>query len=239
MKRKTTEKTDVYYNPYNVINTVIDFVDKANERIDACVDYTRPSLLFDIEVLKKTFVDAKKRGIKLRYVTEITSENMSYCKELISTINVDELRHLDGIKSNLYVSEKEYVSPATFHEKGKPASHIVYSNVKEVVEQGQYIFETLWSKAVTAEQRIREIEEGLIRYETRIIDNSDEIIKEISSLTTNSNELATCLTSGGIHYSHKYFFDIKKKLLDKQKRGEHKGIRYITNIDNENVHEYD
>jgi signal transduction histidine kinase len=30
MKRKTTEKTDVYYNPYNVINTVIEFIDKAN-----------------------------------------------------------------------------------------------------------------------------------------------------------------------------------------------------------------
>ncbi|MGA8564618.1 MAG: HAMP domain-containing sensor histidine kinase, partial [Nitrososphaeraceae archaeon] len=39
----------------------------------------------------------------------------------------------------------------------------------------------------------------------------------------------------GLHYSHKYFFDIKKKLLDKQKKGEHKGIRYITNIDNDNV----
>jgi hypothetical protein len=34
-------------------------------------------------------------------------------------------------------------------------------NVREVVEQGQYIFDTLWNKAIPAEQRIREIEEGL------------------------------------------------------------------------------
>lgn len=67
------------------------------------------------------------------------------------------------------------------------------------------------------------------------MDNSEEIIKEISRLTTDSNELATCLTSGGIHYSHKYYFDIKKKLLEKQKRGEHKGIRYITYIDHQNL----
>jgi signal transduction histidine kinase len=33
--------------------------------------------------------------------------------------------------------------------------------VKEVVEQGQYIFDTLWNKAIPAEQRIREIEEGI------------------------------------------------------------------------------
>ena len=36
-----------------------------------------------------------------------------------------------------------------------------YSNVKEVVEQQHFIFDTLWSKAVPAEQKIREIEEGL------------------------------------------------------------------------------
>ncbi|MGH9963735.1 MAG: sensor histidine kinase, partial [Nitrososphaeraceae archaeon] len=94
---------------------------------------------------------------------------------------------------------------------------------------------TLWSKTIPAEQRIREIEEGIVRYETVIIDNSDEIIREIYSLTASSNQRDTCLTSGGMHYSHKYFFDIKKKLLDKQRRGEHKGLRYITNIDNENL----
>ena len=39
-----------------------------------------------------------------------------------------------------------------------------------------------------------------------------------------------------MQYSHNYFFDIKKKLLDKQKNGEHKGIRYISNIDKDNIH---
>lgn len=234
MKGKSKEKTDVYYNAYNVVNRVIEFIDKASERIDACVDHTRPSLITDIEALKMSFNYAGRRGVKLRFVTEITCENVIYCKQLIKS-SISELRHLDGIKGNFYVSEKEYVSPATKHEKGKPASHLVYSNVSEVVEQGQYLFETLWSKAIPADQRIREIEEGIQRRETLVIDNSDEIIKEISQLTADSNELATCLTSGGIHYSHKYYFDIKKKLLDKQKRGEHKGIRYITYIDNQNL----
>jgi hypothetical protein len=149
--------------------------------------------------------------------------------------SIHELRHLDGIKGNFYVSEMEYISPATKHEKGKPASHVVYSNVHEVVEQGQYLFETLWDKAVPAEQRIREIEEGIQRNETVVIDDSEEIIRTISQLTADSNELATCLSPGGIHYSHKHFFEIKKKLLEKQRRGEHKGLRYLTYVDNQNV----
>ena len=231
---RSKQKTSIYYKPYHVINTVIEFIYKSSVRIDACVDYTRPSLIFEIAALKKAFVDAKNRGIKLRYVTEITGDNVSYCKELINTINID-LRHVDGIKGNFYVSENEYVAPATFHHKGKPASHIIYSNVKEIVDHQQYVFESFWTRAIPAQQRIKEIEEGVIHYQTKIVDNPDEIIKEISELTADSNELDTCLAPGGLQYSHNHFFDIKKKLLDKQKRGQHKGIRYITNIGKENI----
>ena len=231
---RSKQKTSIYYKPYHVINTVIEFIYKSSVRIDACVDYTRPSLIVEIVALKKAFVDAKARGIKLRYVTEITGDNVSYCKELVNTINID-LRHVDGIKGNFYVSENEYVAPATFHHKGKPASHIIYSNVKEIVDHQQYVFESFWTRAIPAQQRIKEIEEGVIHYQTKIVDNPDEIIKEISELTADSNELATCLAPGGLQYSHNHFFDIKKKLLDKQKRGQHKGIRYITNIGKENI----
>jgi two-component system, OmpR family, sensor histidine kinase VicK len=231
---RSKQKTSIYYKPYHVINTVIEFIYKSGVRIDACVDYTRPSLIFEIAALKKAFVDAKNRGIKLRYVTEITDDNVSYCKELINTINID-LRHVDGIKGNFYVSENEYVAPATFHHKGKPASHIIYSNVKEIVDHQQYVFESFWTRAIPAQQRIKEIEEGVIHHQTKIVDNPDEIIKEISKLTADSNELDTCMAPGGLQYSHNHFFDIKMKLLDKQKKGQHKGIRYITNIGKENI----
>ena len=231
---RSKQKTSIYYKPYNVINTVIEFIDKSSSRIDACVDYTRPSLIVEIGALKKAFVDAKDRGVKLRYVTEITYDNVSYCKELINTINL-ELRHVDGIKGNFYVSENEYVAPATFHHKGKPASHIIYSNVKEIVDHQQYVFESFWTRAIPAQQRIKEIEEGVIHYQTKIVDNPGEIIKEISRLTADSNQLDTCLAPGGLQYSHSHFFDIKKKLLDKQKKGQHKGIRYVTNVGKENI----
>lgn len=72
---------------------------------------------------------------------------------------------------------------------------------------------------------------------TKLIENNpEEIVKEISQMTANSNELATCLPSGGMQYSYNYFFEIKKKLLEKQKEGQHKGIRYVTVIDKENIH---
>src|ERR687887_780571 len=158
-----SERTEVLHGEQNVVDTVLRFTSKAKSRIDACVDYTRPSLAVEIEELRKAFIDAKSRGVKLRYVTEITEDNIGYCKELLKM--VDELRHIEGIKGNFYISETEYIAPATFHEKGKPASQIIYSNVNEVVEHQRYVFDTLWTRAISAEQRIEQIEGEGVEHE--------------------------------------------------------------------------
>jgi two-component system sensor histidine kinase VicK len=225
-------KTEIIHGVENVIDAELRCF-FANRRIDTCMNYTRPPLAIEIEPIKKAFLDAKTRGVRLRYITEITKSNISYCKELMGMVN--ELRHLDGIKANFMISETEYLAPVILYEEGKIASQIIYSNVKEVVEQQQYIFDTFWVKSIPAEQKIKEIEEGIIHYGTRAIENPDEIIKEISRLTASSNKLDTCLNSGGMQYSYNHFFDIKKKLLDKQKEGKHKGIRYVTNIEHDSL----
>src|SRR5215212_2379706 len=123
------------------------------------MNYTRPPLAILIEPIKKAFLDAKSRDVRLRYLTEITKDNIDYCKVL--TTIVDDLRHLDEIKGNFMISEMEYLAPLILYEKGKIASQVIYSNAEEIVEQQQYIFDTLWRKAIPAEQKIREIEEGI------------------------------------------------------------------------------
>ena len=154
-----TQTTKILEGDRNVIKTVLQFVSNTKVRIDACIDYSRPSLTIEFKRLKKAFLEAKRRGIKLRYVTEITEYNVRHCKELIKM--VDELRHLEGVRGNFYVNETEYIAPATLHQKGKPASQIIYSNVKEIVEHHKhYVFNTLWSRAIPANQRIQEIEKG-------------------------------------------------------------------------------
>src|SRR5215208_1479440 len=137
----------------------VRFIYKAKTKIDTCMNYTRPPLAILIEPIKKAFLDAKSRDIRLRYLTEINNSNISYCKELIGIVN--ELRHLDGIKANSMISETEYLAPLILYEEGKVASQIIYSDVKEIVEQGQYVFDTLWNKAIPAEQKINEIEQGI------------------------------------------------------------------------------
>jgi signal transduction histidine kinase len=229
------ERTEVLHGKHNVVNTVLQFTSNAKSRIDACIDYSRPSLAIEIEQLKKAFLAAKNRGVKLRYVTEVTDDNVVYCKELLKMVN--ELRHIGGIKGNFYVSEIEYIAPATLHEKGKPASKIIYSNLKEIVEhQQQYVFDSSWSRAIPAERRIREIEEGIVYYETKVLENKDQIFNHMRSVLKKSSERSVCSSIGGMQLIYSNFFDEYKKIVDKHKGdGEGRGIRWVIPVDKDSI----
>jgi two-component system, OmpR family, sensor histidine kinase VicK len=228
--QKTSE---ILYGADKAVGRGVQFMRNVREKMDIFFDHKAPSIVVDLEEYRNGYIDIRRRGSKIRAFTEITKENIQYCKELIKI--VDELRHLDGVKGGLAVSESEYMA-TTVLEESKPLTMVIYSNVREVVEQGQYLFDTLWRSAIPAEKRIKEIEEGVvIRYETRIVENPDEVIKEIARIIASSYKLDICLTSGGLRYSHNYFFGLKMDLLEKQRRGEHKGIRYITSVGNDNL----
>jgi two-component system sensor histidine kinase VicK len=179
------EKTKVLYGTDKVIDTALQFTSNARNKIDACVDHTRPSLIVEIKRLKRAFQDAKRSGVKLRYITEIKSENVSFCKELLTSV-VNELRHLDGIKGNFYVSEKEYIAPAALHEKDKPSSQIIRSKMKEIVEEQQYVFDTLWNKSIPAEDKIKEIELGIQPEYFRVINDNEEATNILIDLVKNA-----------------------------------------------------
>ena len=161
--------TEIIHGSENVVDCLVQLMQKAKLSIDVCVDHTRPFLAIEIRRLKDAFIDAKKRHVKIRYITEITKHNLDYCKELISV--VDELRHLNGIKGNFYISEQEYGAPSTLHEKGKSSEMMIYSNVKEIVEHQQYIFDSFWNTSSSAERKISEIQSDISSGITEIIDN--------------------------------------------------------------------
>ena len=113
--------------------------------------------------------------------------------------------------------------------------HAVYSNVIEDIQQKQYVFEILWNKATPAQQRIREIEEGVQPVSTRILQDQNQIINEIRRLNNSSTRLSVCSGYGGMQMSYKYLFDSYVNIVDKHQKGESKGMRWIINIDKENL----
>jgi two-component system, OmpR family, sensor histidine kinase VicK len=165
------ESTEVFYGGENTTARLLQAFSNTKSTWNVCANSTGPSVTMGVEPIKRGTVDLKERGIRIKYATEITKENISYCKELMK---IAEVRHLDGIKGAMAVSEKEYVAAAVLQE-AKAVPHLIYSNVKEIVEQQEYMFDALWSKSIPAEQKIREIEEGIKPDIIEVIQNSSKV----------------------------------------------------------------
>jgi two-component system sensor histidine kinase VicK len=179
-RHNTLEKTEVLYGVDNATNLLIRIASDANTMLYACIDSSGPPVDIEkIEAIRKTILDARDRGVKLRYVTEITKDNLHYWKELMKII--DELRHLEGVKGNFATNGTEYIAIAML-QQAKPVVQVIYSNVKAVVEQHLYLFGTLWDKATPAEQKIREIEEGIEQEYYKVITDHEEVSRILVEL---------------------------------------------------------
>ena len=97
------------------------------------------------------------------------------------------------------------------------------------------MFETLWSKAIPSEQRIREIEEGVHHISIRILEDQDQIINEMRPFNYKQTRLSVCSGFDGMQMSYKYLFNSYVTILDKHQKGEGEEIRLITNIDKESL----
>lgn len=225
------QRTQLIYGHENTTNTILQAIYKTKKSWDACIE-SRTAAISMGNILKKGYLDAKKRGVKIRYITEFTKHNIQVCKEIAK---VAELRHLEGIKANFGVSETEYAAGINVSQQENLVllDHLIYSNVTKLVQQQKYIFETLWNKSIPYEQKIREIEEGVLPIRTRVLEDQDEIIKEIRRLNNSANKLSICSGFGGMQLSYKYFFDSYKEILYKSEV--HDGLRWIINIDKGNI----
>ena len=230
IKRTSAGSTEVLHDTEIIIETYLHILHDANRRWDYFADVKSLSVVpLGFEAIRKAILEARARGTRLRFITEITQENISYVKEFIENV---ELRHLDGVKGNFGVSDSEYIAisttDASLSEKCLTRiPHAVYSNVIEDIQQQQYVFEILWNKATPAEQRIKEIEEGIEHVETVALKNISEIAKRISKNIESSNEIKIASHPGGLELIYSNFLGSYKKVLNRYRRSEHKGIRSL------------
>nr|AFK24848.1 hypothetical protein Josef01_02j05_59 [uncultured archaeon] len=115
----------------------------------ACVDSSLPE--FSVGKVKQGYIDAKKRGVRILYITEITKGNLRHCMEIMQ---LAELRHLDGVRGNFAVSDTEYVAGV---KRGSALVSLVHSDIAELVMQQRHVFDTLWQQAAPAKERLERL----------------------------------------------------------------------------------
>jgi hypothetical protein len=141
--------TEVLYDEAEIVKAIERFQAGTKTFWGACVNSTLPS--FSVGRVRQGYVEARKRGVRILYITEITKDNLTYCKEIMQFA---ELRHLDGVSGNFAVSDDEYVAGV---KSGSALASLVRSDVKELVQQQRHIFDTLWKHAVPAKERIEQL----------------------------------------------------------------------------------
>ena len=164
------EKTEVLHGLEATFNRIFHVFSNIKNSWVVCADHTAPSVIIEVEQLKNEYSNLKRRGVKTRYITEVTKDNVHYCKEMMQFLT--ELRHLDGVKGNFGISDNTTYMASAVMQEAQPLSKLIYSNAKQIVEQHQYLFETLWNKATPAQQKIKEIEEGIKPDVIEVIQNT-------------------------------------------------------------------
>ena len=192
------ERTEMIYDMENAISYGVRFMQNVKERMDVLIDKGGPSMILKYSIYNDNYIKARSRGAKIRFITEITKNNIHCCKELRKI--VDEIRHLDDLKGSICVNESEFLGSTTWREK-QLLSPVIYSNEKAVVEQQQYIFDTFWEKAKPYAQRVVEIEEGI---EPEVIETSSDpkyAQKKVFDLLNSVNReiLIIASTSNAVH----------------------------------------
>ena len=190
--------------------------------------------MIGVEAIKNERIKAKNRGVKLRYVTEVTEENILYCKELSKFA---EVYHLNGVKGNFEVSQNEisgkgeYIATATLQE-AEPVAQLIYSNVREIVEQQQFVFDTLWNRAIPSEVRIKEIEEGIKPETIEVIVNPKEALEaEYRLLKSAKQEIQMIFSAVNTFHMQEKQLGLTRILTNLSKQGV--SIKVLTPIDNQ------
>ncbi len=224
------EKTEVLTNPEDIDRVIHQTFSNILHNYSTCIDASGPTVVMSIESMKKRLIVAHTRGVKIRFVTEITTENLPYCKQMME---LGEMRHLEGVQGNFGVSETEYLASATL-DREKLVPLLIYSNVKQIVKQQQYVFQTLWNKATPAEQRIEEIEHGKEHEFLEVCPDRREATSVYSHFAELVQSEALLILPSSKSLQREYDIGILHKLVDAAAKRKAL-IRIICPLDNKNA----
>jgi signal transduction histidine kinase len=164
-------------NPSDIVSDVIS---NAEKNLNICGHSALPDFTLTGRI-RKALQQAKLKGIKIRYITEITEDNLSSCKELMKFA---EVRHLDMIVGNFVASDKEYYGQSSGNNF---LSNQFYNDDPGMVGQQNYIFEVLWNNAIIQHDKISSIEVGVDPGEVKVISDPHEIRTTYLNLVKSAN----------------------------------------------------
>lgn len=228
---------------YNDVSEFVNHVIKSSSPLgfDAYLDREDLLEFFSEGVLEESKISQHvKNGLRIRIITNITKNDISCCKNLLSIgLEIHHVPELGG--GNMILNDKILVSFIIYR---KDPVHKGVLNVQKVMDphflrQQQLIFKKVWMDSIPSTQRMFELNEGkernstVLSPKTEVIENPSEIEKRLSDFIRNSTNISTCTSIGGIQMIQKYFLDLHKETMKNYVSGKYKGTRWITTVNDE------
>jgi hypothetical protein len=206
-------KTEVIQGTDAIINKNVQDLYKIKQTFDICSDHLSAFGYVSFKPVWEGLCDLNKRGIRIRLITELTSQNLEYCKKLTT---ISEVRHLDNVKGNFGISDGiDYRATAKLDEEKLAPTEAIQSTVKAFVEQQQYFFDTLWDKALPAEQKVKEMEEGIMPDFIQTITNHLKIKETQYNLLKSAKlEILMVFPTNKVFYCHEEYVRIMRFLME-------------------------
>jgi two-component system, OmpR family, sensor histidine kinase VicK len=177
-----SEQMEVANGAENAVKLALQIISGMKKTLDCCFEHTGPSVL-DSGPIWNEIIQLKDKGIRLRFITDVRKENMSYFTKIMRYVDVG---HIDRVTGNFGISNgTEYLGYII--EEGGQLAKLLHINIRSFVEAQQYLFDNLWNNAIPVRERIKEIEES---HKRQFIETIREPL-EIQKLAHNLLESAT------------------------------------------------
>ena len=180
------QRMETVYGQENTIQAILKFISETMQEFCIYADSSCPSVAMSVESVVQAYSDFKNtRNGKARWITEVNPSNIKY---IVKLMQFAEVRHLDGIKGNaVAVNENECLTTINL-KMGNYTPYAIINTLKDIVEQQKFTFETLWDKAVPAEHRIREIEQGIEPQRITVIYDAEQALELYQSLIMSAEK---------------------------------------------------
>jgi SepF-like predicted cell division protein (DUF552 family) len=203
----------------------LEVISTTREKVDFYIDPRGLSVLATDGSLLDGINALAHSGTRIRIITKITQENITYCKMLMKY--TDKIFHLDNVKGNFSIIDgRQYIffRVESVVEKIKKdqkqiIKQVLYNNDILFVDSQQHLFENLCINAILGKEKVREIERGFRGEFTEILDNASDVQRiAINSLDSASYEILI-LFSGEDSFYRVEYSGIINSLLQASQRG--------------------
>jgi phosphatidylserine/phosphatidylglycerophosphate/cardiolipin synthase-like enzyme len=198
---------EIRYANEDIGEVPFEIISRIKKTFDCCIEQNEVVLLTGNVRLWNAIKDLKKRGVRVRFVTTVNEGNIASCKQLMK---VGEVFHNDGVKGAFQIVDRaNYLCYITENEdkiSGQKQEHqLFYTSSKSFVDIQQYLFDNLCNKAISAKERIKEIERGLRHDFADTITEPAEIRKiVINQLMSAKDEILLLFSTSNSYYRAKY-----------------------------------